>query len=405
MCQRSDVTYQHIHPSGIQRWLRPMRPRDPEEDHRPSTPLELFFDLVFVVAVAQAANSLHHALAEGGSVGAPVGKYILVFFGIWWAWMNFSWFASAYDTEDIAYRLIVFVQMTGALIYAAGIPRAFEDLDFGVAVLGYVVMRLAQVSHWLRASAGAEPGRRTCARRYAIGITACQIGWIAMLALPSPWEIAGFLLLGLCELLVPLWAERVGATSWHASHITERYGLFTIIVLGESILAGTVAIQTVLDEGGLDVELVGIIAGGLLLVFSMWWVYFDYQVPELLTSSRVAFRWGYGHLVIFASIAAVGAGLVVAVDHAAGHGHVGDVRAGMIVAVPVAVYLLALWSLHFLVGEPGAASSKYVAPVAAVLVLLAALTPQPVLLIGLIVAGMVTFKVARRVRLSERPAR
>ncbi len=195
------------------------------------------------------------------------------------------------------------------------------------------------------------------------------------------------------------------ATSWHASHICERYGLFTIIVLGESILAGTVAIQTVLDEGGLDAELGGIIAGGLLLVFSLWWVYFDYQVPHLLTSNRVAFRWGYGHLVIFASVAAVGAGLVVAVDHAAGHGRVSDVRAGMIVAVPVAVYLLALWILHLGLGAPGAVGSWYVTPLTAAIVLLAAFTPQPVLLIGVVVAGMMAFKLTRRVRLNARPAR
>ncbi len=399
------MSYQHIHPSGIQQWLRPMQPRDPDEGHRASTPLELFFDLVFVVAVAQAANSLHHALIEGGSVGAPVGKYILVFFGIWWAWMNFSWFASAYDTEDIAYRLTVFVQMTGALIYAAGIPRAFDELDFSVAVIGYVVMRLAQVSHWLRASAGAEPAAHTCARRYAIGIIVCQLGWIALLVLPGGWEVAGFIFLGACELLVPVWAERVGTTSWHASHITERYGLFTIIVLGESVLAGTVAIQTVLDEGGLDAELYGIIAGGLLLLFSMWWIYFDYQVPQLLTSNRIAFRWGYGHLLIFAAVAAVGAGLVVAVEHAAGHGHVSDVRAGMIVAVPVAVYLLALWLLHVLIGASDAVRSWYITPLTVVLVVVAAFTPQPTLLIGIIVAGMVAYKVARRVRLSVRPAR
>jgi low temperature requirement protein LtrA len=327
-----------------------------------------------------------------------------VFFAIWWAWMNFTWFASAYDNDDVVYRLTVFVLMTGALILAAGVPRAFDDQDFGVITLGYVVMRLAMVGLWLRAAAEHPEGRR-CALRYALGIAVLQVGWVLRLALPEREGLIAFFVLVALELSVPAWAEAKGRTTWHPRHIAERYGLFTIIVLGESILAGTVAIQTVLDEGGLDIELGGIIAGGLLLVFSMWWVYFDYQVPALLTSNRVAFRWGYGHLVIFAAIAAVGAGLAVAVDHAAGHGHVSDVRAGMIVAVPVAVYLHALWSLHFLVGEPGAVGSKYVAPVAAVLVLLAALTPQPVLLIGLIVAGMVAFKVARRVRLSERPAR
>jgi low temperature requirement protein LtrA len=372
-----------------------MEPRDPFEEHRVATPLELFFDLVFVVAVAQAANSLHHALAEG-AVAAPTARYIAVFVTIWWAWMGFSWFASAYDTDDIAYRLTVFVQMTGALIIAAGIPRAFDDLDFDVVVVGYVVMRLAQVVLWLRAAAHAPPDARRCALRFAAGITACQIGWIARLALSGAWGIAGFAVLMAAELIVPVWAERAAPTSWHPGHIAERYGLFTIIVLGESILAGTVAVQTVVDDVGLDAELVGIIAGGLLIVFSMWWIYFDYQTPQVLTSNRPGFIWGYGHLVVFAAVAAVGAGLVVAVDHAAGHGHVSDAQAGAVVAVPVAVYLLSLWVLH-LVLDVAPASPRFTAPLTAGLVLAAPATSQPVLVVGALLAAMMAVKLVVRV--------
>jgi low temperature requirement protein LtrA len=389
------VSYEHVHPGGVREWARPMEPRDPHEEHRVATPLELFFDLVFVVAVAQAANSLHHALAEG-AVAAPTARYIAVFVTIWWAWMGFSWFASAYDTDDIAYRLTVFVQMTGALIIAAGIPRAFDDLDFDVVVVGYVVMRLAQVVLWLRAAAHAPPDARRCALRFAAGITACQIGWIARLALSGAWGIAGFAVLMAAELIVPVWAERAAPTSWHPGHIAERYGLFTIIVLGESILAGTVAVQTVVDDVGLDAELVGLIAGGLLIVFSMWWIYFDYQTPQVLTSNRPGFIWGYGHLVVFAAVAAVGAGLVVAVDHAAGHGHVSDARAGAVVAVPVAVYLLSLWVLH-LVLDVAPASPRFTAPLTAGLVLAATATSQPVLVVGALLAAMMAFKLVVRV--------
>src|SRR4051812_15358962 len=96
-------------------WTRPMVARSVDEDHRAPTVLELFFDLCFVVAVAQAAAGLHHA-ASAGHVGHGVVDYLAVFFAIWWAWMNFTWFASAYDTDDIAYRLTTFVQITGALV-------------------------------------------------------------------------------------------------------------------------------------------------------------------------------------------------------------------------------------------------------------------------------------------------
>src|ERR671917_612377 len=107
----------------------PMRGRDPSEQGRAATPLELFFDLVVVVAVALAADRLHHALVEGVGVASLVG-YSLVFIAIWLAWVNFTWFASAYDTDDVVYRLGVLVIMTGALVLAAGVPRIFDQRDF-----------------------------------------------------------------------------------------------------------------------------------------------------------------------------------------------------------------------------------------------------------------------------------
>src|SRR4051812_40683183 len=94
-------------------WRRPMEGRDASEPFRASTPLELFFDLCFVAAVSFAASSLLHALEDGGAGHALFG-YLSVFFAIWWAWMNFTWFASAYDTDDVLYRMVTFVQIAGA---------------------------------------------------------------------------------------------------------------------------------------------------------------------------------------------------------------------------------------------------------------------------------------------------
>ena len=107
-------------------WYRPMVARPTDEEHRSATVLELFFDLCFVVAVAQAASALHHEVAED-HVGDGVVGYAMVFFAIWWAWMNFTWFASAYDTDDIPYRLTTLVQIAGALILAAGVPEAMAS--------------------------------------------------------------------------------------------------------------------------------------------------------------------------------------------------------------------------------------------------------------------------------------
>src|SRR5690606_30107873 len=130
---------------------RVMRGRDPRQEHRAATPLELFFDLTFVVAVSQAASQLHHALAED-HVGSGLAAYAAVFFAFWWAWMNFTWFPSAYDTDDVPYRLLTLLQMAGVLVVASGVPAVFENGDFTLVVIGYVVMRLAMVTQSLPAA-------------------------------------------------------------------------------------------------------------------------------------------------------------------------------------------------------------------------------------------------------------
>ncbi len=116
------------------------------------------------------------------------------------------------------------------------------------------------------------------------------------------------------ELAVPILATRDRPARWHSEHIAERYGLLTIIVLGESVLAGTIAFGSVADDAFSDPELLFLAVGALLLVFAMWWLYFERPSDDLLTSRTRAFEWGYGHYFIWISAAAVGAGIAVGVD-------------------------------------------------------------------------------------------
>lgn len=371
-------------------WSRPMRARGTDEAHRVSTPLELFVDLCFVVAVAQASARLHHALVEGHLAQALLG-YPMVFFAIWWAWMNFTWFASAYDTDDVPYRVAVLVQIVGVLILAAGVPRAFELGDFGVVTLGYAVMRLALVGQWLRA-ARADPERALTATRYAVGIAACMMGWVLLLLLPARWRLVAWAVMVPAELLVPVWAERAAATTWHPHHIAERYGLLTLIVLGESVLATTLAIQSALDAGHGLGHLLSIAAGALLIVFAMWWLYFAQPTADLVARHRSTFGivphdsfvWGYGHYVVFASAAAVGAGLATVVAQATGHAALSSRGATAAVAVPVALYLLSLWLLDAK-GRRSGWPRRAALPGTAVLVLAAAAGGLPVVAIGALV--------------------
>src|SRR6476659_907243 len=147
--------------------------RDPEEEHRASTPLELFVDLCFVVAVAQSSTALQHELVAG-HIGNGVVGCLMAFFGVWWAWMNFTWFASAHDANDVPYRLLTLVQITGVLVYAAAVPQNVEDHVFTLSVIGYVIMRLALVTQWVRVGLRFPELRSRC-MRYAVGITLVQL--------------------------------------------------------------------------------------------------------------------------------------------------------------------------------------------------------------------------------------
>jgi low temperature requirement protein LtrA len=375
-----------------------MAGRDPDEPHRAVTPLELLFDLCFVVAVAQAAGALHHDLAEGQLVHGVL-SYLVVFFAIWWPWVNFTWFASAYDTDDVLYRLLTFAQIAGVLIVTAGVPSAFRDLDFTVMVVGYVIMRIALVGQWLRA-AREDPAGRGTALRFALGISLVQLGWAVRLAIGPPLGLVAFVLLGLAELVIPIWAERSGRpTPWHAGHVAERYGLFTIIVIGECVLAATTAIETAFAAGGLSPALLGVALGGLLLVFGLWWSYFKHPtVIDRHRPLRVAFAWGYGHYVIFAAVAALGAGLQVAADTTRNATELAPHAAGLTVAVPAAVYLVAAGVLH---ARPGVAPGLAPLVVAVPLILGASIAaawvgvPVAVMAMGLVLAGLVaTFVIA-----------
>ncbi|MFJ5937777.1 low temperature requirement protein A [Streptomyces cinereoruber] len=367
----------------------PLTSRSREEAHRAATPLELFFDLCFVVAVAQAGAELVHAVAEGHA-GTGVANYAMVFFAIWWAWMNFTWFASAYDNDDVLYRVVTLVQIAGVLILAAGVSRAFEEHDFLVVYLGYAVMRLALVFQWLRAARhAADPAERRMCRRYAGGVLLCQVGWLGLVLAPEPARPWVFVVMALAELSVPLYAERAGTSAWHAHHIAERYGLFTLIVLGETVAAATVAVKSgVVENDALD-ELLPIAAGGLLLVFAAWWVYFVVPAHDRLTSSRQAFLWGYGHYLILMSAAAIGAGLEIAVEQAVGEAHISTLSASAAVTIPSALFLLLVWLLHARYFKVGTAQ-QLVLPVAALAILMCSFAGRwAVLAAGLVAAAAV----------------
>jgi low temperature requirement protein LtrA len=327
--------------------VRQMGGRDPHEKNRVATPLELLFDLTFATCFSFAASQFAAELAEGRYAAALLG-FGFASITICWAWGSFSWFSSAYDTDDWLFRLATMVQMIGVLVLAIGLPPMFasiergQHLDNSVMVLGYVIMRVALLSQWLRAAKQDSARRRACLT-YAITISIAQIGWVALIL--ARWSTAGALILGAILVLVefagPVIAERKdGGTPWNADHIVERHSLFAIIALGEGVVGTVAALSAVVEQQGwtLDAALVGIAGTGL--TFAMWWIYYMAPAAEVLERHRDrAFVWGYGQVLIVTAIVATGAGLHVAAYFIEHKAVIGPLATVLSVAIPVAAYI------------------------------------------------------------------
>ncbi|MFD3477491.1 low temperature requirement protein A [Streptomyces sp. NPDC058695] len=336
-----------------------MTGRDPQEPGRVSSPLELLFDLTFVVAVGTASSQFAEMVAEGHT-GEAVTAFVLAMFAISVAWISFSWFASAFGTDDWLYRALTMLQMIGVVVFSLGLPAMFhsvdegEHLDLRVMVLGYVVMRIAMVLQWWRA-ARESPTFRDVGMANIRWTVIVQVGWvvIAFTHLPLNAVFVAFIVLGALELALPLLTQGdAGGTPWHPHHVAERYGLFAIIVLGEGVV-GTVASSGEL-LGGVDGthwsgNAIAVVVAGVGLTFGMWWVYFATPFGDILVHRRSrGYLFGYGHIPLFAGVAGAGAGLHVAGLHLEHHSEISDVAVVLSLAVPVGLYLLMVYLLHTL---------------------------------------------------------
>ncbi len=316
-------------------------------EERASTWLELFFDLCFVVAVAALARGLHHDPTLGGIL-----RFVGLFVPVWWAWMTYTWYGTSFDNDDVPYR----VTLLAAMLFMLGIAASVEGVGAqpGAAagfVVSYAALRVLLVWLFLRARYHTPQNLRGFVDWYAGGNALGAVLWMASLLAPAPalyifWGVALFV-----ELLAPILAVRTldePKVSFHPRHIAERYGLFTIIVLGESVLA--VAAGT----SGTDWAMAAVSTAvlGFVAAACIWWIYFDYvETTGMSLAPKPAFYWGYGHLAVYAAIAAFGVGIQLAIE---GSAHIEsaalaptaeDVGFGfaarMILAGSVAVYLLA----------------------------------------------------------------
>jgi low temperature requirement protein LtrA len=287
-----------------------LRTIDDADEERRASALELFFDLVFVVAVAQLGETLSRHISAAGFL-----HFAVVFVPVWWAWVGYTVYADRFDTDDIVFRLAMLTAMLAVAWLAIEIPSAFDDAAGGARfAAAYAAVRFGLVGLYLRADHH-EPRARPLTGRYIAGFGTGATIWLASAFTTAP---ARYVLWGIAiaiELTPPLLSSAVFLrVPLHVSHIPEWFAAFTIIALGETVvLVATGMAQGHLRAGGAVAAVFGFI-----IAASIWWLYFDFSTASPLGRGPLAPQtYAYGHLIIVGGITATGVGTLLAI-HADG---------------------------------------------------------------------------------------
>jgi low temperature requirement protein LtrA len=302
--------------AGHARLLEPPRLRTlavGQEDDRRATWLELFFDLVFVAAVGQLANSLAAQPTTGRFF-----EFVGLFVPVWWAWSGFTFYANRFDTDDVPYRLLTLVGMFAVAALATTVPGVFAGATVGFP-LAYVGARVVLLVLYARA-AKHVPEARTLARMFLTAFGAAVAIWLLSLAFPRPWNYMLWACALAIELAVPFFSWRqIRDAPIHPQHIPERFGLLTLIVLGESVLAVVLGVSRVSWETGSAVAA----TAGFLVAAALWWIYFEFLDETTIGSRGIVsgLTFTYMHFFVVAGLAALGAGVKMAILAAGGDHH------------------------------------------------------------------------------------
>ncbi len=314
-----------------------------ESGERRATWLELFFDLVFVVAIAQLAHFLHHELTWAG-----IGGFAALFVPVWWLWIDFSYYADQFDIERGSYGYTMLGVMFGIIVLAMTIPNALHGGSAAFATI-YAALRLVIIVLYIQAWR-LVPQSRELTARYTISFSIALVLWLISIFVPEPirfvvWGIALFIEIS----NGPITYVTIRSVPAQVSHMDERFGLFVIIVLGEAIVA--VATGVAGTQWQWQAILTGL--GGFIVAVSLWRMYFERadssvinwalrgNKPALLRS----FVYGYSHFFVFAGIVATGVGIQSAIEAATKGSWTVEARA--VLCGGLAVFLLGLSAVQW----------------------------------------------------------
>jgi low temperature requirement protein LtrA len=364
-------------------WEPPrLRVGEQEDGERRATWLELFFDLVFVVAIAELGHNLSADVSVTGFL-----SFTALFAPVWWCWVGQTFYATRFDTDDLGHRLLTLLQIAIVAALAVNIHHAFTTSSVGFA-LSYAAFRAVLVFQYL--SAGYfVPTARPLIKYYFAGFGLGATLWGLSVFVPTPWRFAVWILGLVVDLMTPILAsQEVSKIPPSFSHIPERLGLFVIIVLGESILAVVKGIS------GLTWTTAAIATAflGLSIAFSMWWIYFDTVDGSPLMSMKagriyIGLLWLYMHLPFAIGLGATGIGVEHFIKNS---GKLIPDYDRWLLCVGVSFCLISLAVIHYITCTFGARNkhwSAYRLGSAAFVLMIATLgtSLSPVLLITLIV--------------------
>jgi len=318
---------------------------------------------------------------------AGFGRYLVLFIPIGWAWAGFTFYATRFDTDDLAYRLLVLLGMFAVAALASTVPDALHGGQNSF-VLAYVSVRLVLIVLYVRVYRDVEAARPV-ARWFIFIFGLAVVDWLISLAVPVPWK---YLLWGLAlalEHFAPIRAWRlIRDAPVHPRHIPERFGLLIIIVLGEAVIGvvlGTESVSWTLLSGAAAF-------GGFVAAAAIWWLYFDFLDGTAVTRNVLSgITFVYAHYFVAAGIAALGVGVKLTVLSAASGPSYEDI--GWIAAVSTAMCMGGLAVIELATPptlfDLDVALRLTVAALSGVLALVSSLL-SPVLVLWLLAAILVT---------------
>jgi low temperature requirement protein LtrA len=300
----------------FRRWWQPPRPASDHPEERRVTYLELFYDLVYVVIIAE----LSHALAGNISL-VGIGSFIFLFIIVWWAWFNGAMYHDLHGNNDIRTRVFTFLQMITVAAMAVFAHNAIGEGSVGFAI-AYASFHLILTWLWWRTGVY-DSHHRPLSLPYSRTFLVTSILFLVSIVIPAPWRFVLWVLALLVDLamLSLVLTNRSTAIQEEMSRIVlispsvvERFGLFTIIVLGEVIVG---VVSGVAEHPHLTWLAGGSAFFGMMIAIGLWWIYFDFvssRPPIPRTSKKLL--WIYLHLPVTMGITAVGASILNVVEHA-----------------------------------------------------------------------------------------